>query len=113
MHNMLEWFDGLITSDDESYDILNNQTFAIAPNPFRNETKINIHVEKQTEVDVTVYNLQGKMVRSLLKEQLVDNSLSVSWNGEDDQGNVLPPGMYYCTLRYGSTLETVKLVLTK
>jgi flagellar hook assembly protein FlgD len=61
---------------------------------------------------VTVYNLQGVVVRSLALESVgAGGSQSLSWDGRTDTGRQLPSGVYFVKLEAGATTVYRKLLL--
>ncbi|MCP4231676.1 MAG: T9SS type A sorting domain-containing protein [bacterium] len=71
------------------------------PNPFTSETTITFSIAEDDAglIYLTIYDLSGKIIRELKREQMNDGTYSVSWNGYDGNGNQLPPGVYICQLR--------------
>jgi hypothetical protein len=83
------------------------------PNPFNNETVIKFNLRKPAEVRLTIYNILGQKVRTLIDEHLNAGSQTLSWDGKDDKGNDLSSGVYLYRLRAGEMSETKRLVLLK
>jgi hypothetical protein len=83
------------------------------PNPFNPETRIEFHLPKTTRVELSVYNLLGQRVSTLVNGVLSPGEHSVSWDGRDAQGNSQPSGIYF--YRIDSQLGSLKrkMVLIK
>ncbi|HSH00290.1 MAG TPA: FlgD immunoglobulin-like domain containing protein, partial [candidate division Zixibacteria bacterium] len=60
-----------------------------------------------------VYNLLGQEVRTLLSQTLGPGSYSVEWDGSDDNGSSVASGVYFYRLKYGSAIQSRKMVLIK
>ena len=73
----------------ESYDLGNAY-----PNPFNPETAIRFSLPWEVDVQVTVYNQQGQMVRSLVNDTMGPGKFQVTWDGRDDNGVEVATGVY-------------------
>ncbi len=92
-----------------TYSLSNN-----FPNPFNPVTTINYSIENAGQVQLTVFDLLGKEVNTLVSEyQMPGNNYSVIWNGTNEAGNEVASGIYYYKLISGNYIETKKMVLQK
>jgi hypothetical protein len=66
------------------------------PNPFRRMTSIRFDLPVESRVSLYVYNLQGRLVRRLVKPDhiLTPSSYHIIWDGKNDHGKLLGPGPY-------------------
>jgi hypothetical protein len=64
-------------------------------------------------VTVEIHDLQGRTVRRLLAADLPPGRYELRWDGRDDAGRSLPPGIYVYTLRRGDQAATDQLLLLK
>jgi hypothetical protein len=78
------------------------------PNPFNPSTIIKFQIPKSGFVNLTVFDVLGKEVQTLVNQQLSPGTYSV-----DFDGSTLPSGIYYYRLESGSFTETKKMVLIK
>ena len=83
------------------------------PNPFNPVTRIEFTLENGAPVLVTVFDVQGRKVRTLLRESLPAGSHWVLWDGTDDGGRQLGSGVYFARLSTGSQTLDHKMVLIK
>jgi hypothetical protein len=83
------------------------------PNPFNQATKIEFKLAKQGFVNLTVYDLLGRRMRTLASEHLLSGYKSVLWDGKNDRGEDVASGVYFYKLRVGDFSETKRLVLLK
>jgi len=101
------------------YSDLNNlpqQTiiYQVTPNPFSTETKIRYQLSEATPVMLSVYNLLGKKITSLVNEYQSAGNYSVDWNVADYKGTQLDNGMYLFKLETGTNpVQTIKAVLIR
>jgi flagellar hook assembly protein FlgD len=63
------------------------------PNPFNNQTVIKFNLRRPAEISLTIYNILGQKVRTLVEERLNAGSQTFSWDGKDDKGNDLSSGI--------------------
>jgi len=78
------------------------------PNPFNPTTTISYELPQQSDVQITIYNLLGKQVTTLLSETQDAGLQSIQWNATN-----VPSGMYFYQIRAGDYVQTRKMVLLK
>ena len=83
------------------------------PNPFNPTTQINYDLPTASIVQVTIYDVMGRVVRDLLSESQDAGFHSLQWNATNNIGEVVSAGMYIYTIQAGSHLSTKKMVLLK
>jgi hypothetical protein len=86
---------------------------ANAPNPFNPTTEIRFEVPRTGPVDLAVYDLTGRRVRTLVSEVLPAGERSVTWNGRDASGNLAPSGIYFYQVAVDGESRTRKMTLVK
>jgi flagellar hook assembly protein FlgD len=64
-------------------------------------------------VELVVYDLSGKKVRTLVNATQESGMKTVTWNGKDEQGRSVAAGVYVYRLQAGGYMETKKMVLLK
>jgi len=77
------------------------------PSPFNPETRIDFTMKEKGRVELSVFNLQGRMVRLLVSKQLGAGTHSVVWDGRDANGQVAPSGIYLYKLQVNG-FETMR-----
>lgn len=83
------------------------------PNPFNPLTTINYSLEKRTRVDISVYNLLGQKVGTLVDEVKPAGEYTTYWDGKDDNGSAVASGVYLYKLETDEYVETKKMILLK
>ncbi|KQC05826.1 MAG: hypothetical protein APR54_08025 [Candidatus Cloacimonas sp. SDB] len=83
------------------------------PNPFNPETTIKFSIPEDKFTEVTIFNLKGQKVKTLLSEVIESGSNSVIWNGTDQNNKPVSSGVYFYNLSTGSTNLTKKMILLK
>ncbi len=84
-----------------------------SPNPFNPSTTIRYALERPTRVSVTIHDVSGRLVRTLLNEEPRTAGLhELIWNGMNDRGRHAASGAYFCRLRVaGQTLGRGMILL--
>jgi len=84
------------------------------PNPFNPTTQITYRLQHNEHVRLTVYNLLGQEIRTLVDKQQNAGTLSVDWDGRDDAGLAVASGVYIYRLQTESGFtQSKKMVLLK
>ncbi len=79
------------------------------PNPFNPSTQLNFSINNSSNVKLTIYNLNGKIVESLIDNHLSEGDHSINWNAEFE-----PAGVYFAELLVNQKLISVqKLIYLK
>ncbi len=82
------------------------------PNPFNPSTVIEYSVPEDLDgtVRLSVYDMLGRRVRTLVQEKARAGKHKIRWDGLDDTGRLVSSGVYTCVLRIGRTVRTAKMV---
>lgn len=95
-----------------------NDVFALSqnyPNPFNPSTMIHYTLQKSGMVQLEIYNVNGKIVKSLVQENQSPGSYSVVWDGLTVSGEKATSGMYISRLLFvdqsGANVKTSKMLL--
>ena len=83
------------------------------PNPFNPRTTMGFGIPVDGQVRIRVFNLRGQEVRTLVDAELTAGYRFVVWNSLDDQGRLLPSGIYLSVMESGSFREVKKMVMLK
>ena len=83
------------------------------PNPFNLLTSIHYSVAGFSFVDIGVYDILGRRVKTLVHQPRIGGEYRVQWGGENDQGTVVGSGVYLCRLEAGDETDTHKMLLLK
>lgn len=83
------------------------------PNPFNPETKITFALPSASEVTLTIYNVLGREVRTLVASTLEAGQHTVTWDSRDNAGAVTASGVYFYRLDAGTYSTTRKMMLLK
>ncbi len=80
------------------------------PNPFVREARIGFSLAHASEVDVSVFGVDGRRVRTLMWGPAAAGPHELRWDGRDAGGRPVAPGIYFLRLAQGERAETRRLV---
>jgi hypothetical protein len=83
------------------------------PNPFNPSTSISYTTEVADHVALTVFNMLGQKVKTLVNTTEAAGSHTVKWNGADQNGIQVPSGVYYYRIDTNNMSQTKKMLLIK
>ena len=83
------------------------------PNPFNPSTQIRYALPEQSQVVLTVYDMLGRKVRTLVNGVQDAGYRTVMWNATSDLGTPVSAGMYIYTIRANEFYEVKKMILLK
>ena len=117
VHDMLFVLEQKMSSDivinehqqPESYKLYQNY-----PNPFNPETNIVYDVLKAGEVTLTIFNAQGKLVKTLIiNEFQTSGQHNINWDGTNNNNESVTSGIYICQIKVEDFTSRVKMVLIR
>jgi predicted amidohydrolase len=94
----------LTSSEEPAVTALRSAT----PNPFNPTTVIGYELEEQAYATLTVYDVTGRLVATLVEGELPGGRHNATWEAQG-----VPSGVYFCRLTVGDFSETRKMVLLK
>ncbi len=83
------------------------------PNPFNPSTTINYAIKEPVHVSLTIYDLKGQKVRTLVNAYQNSGYKSVIWDGRNDNGNFVSNGMYLYKFAAGHFIQVRKMIILK
>jgi hypothetical protein len=87
----------------------NVESLAVFPNPFHQKTQIKYTLNSPTHVDLSVYDVSGSRITTLVSKKQATGNFVVIWNGTDAYGKRLPQGNYYFVLKTGFKQQRKKI----
>ncbi len=91
-------------------------TFSLSqnyPNPFNPVTTIRYALPKDYYVELTIYNILGQRVITLVDEKQTAGYKMVRWDSSSQSGNAVVSGIYFCRLKAGDFTATRKMILLR
>jgi FlgD Ig-like domain len=84
------------------------------PNPFNPTTTIEFSIQNKSQINLSIYNIKGQQIKTLVQNEYKEGSHSISWNGDDESGKSVSSGIYYYKLNVnGKTTAVKKCLLLK
>ena len=83
------------------------------PNPFNPQTTLHFNLPATQSVRLSVYDIQGRLVRSLLDEVRSAGANQVNWDGRDNTGRAAASGTYFARLDSGDMASVEAMVLVR
>jgi hypothetical protein len=114
---MKELYDsGYVPGVEEPPSVANGYWFELEParpSLARGRAVIRYQIPAEGNVSLSVYDLSGSLVRTLISAPMQPGRHSVDWDGTDGRGYELPAGVYFCTLDNGTTRMSSKVVVSR
>ena len=84
------------------------------PNPFNNSTVIKYDIPINTEISLHIFDVQGKLIKRLMSNRIVSSGrYDITWKGKNDDGKLVPSGVYVYRFISNEYSKTGKLLFVK
>ncbi|RPH92812.1 MAG: T9SS C-terminal target domain-containing protein, partial [Calditrichaeota bacterium] len=83
------------------------------PNPFNAQTTMRIRLSAEEYLLLEIYDLKGRLVRTLVDGAYDAGEYVLTWDGRDWFGRQMSSGIYYCQLKSSSSSQVKKMVLLR
>ena len=83
------------------------------PNPFNPSTKIRWELPKNAFVNITIYDSNGKVVKTLVNSFQLSGYKTINWDATDNRNKPISSGLYIYRLQSGSHVDTKKMILLR
>jgi flagellar hook assembly protein FlgD len=100
-------------STEETAQILAARLEPNTPNPFDGRTAIRFAIPSAGQATLSIYDVQGRLVRNLITGSQTAGVHTAYWDGRDDGGRLLPSGVYLYRLSSAGRNIQRKMVLTR
>ena len=98
----------------ESNEIPNDfMLYNAFPNPFNPNTTIRFDIPEASFVSIDVYDMMGRHIKGLVKQNILAGRRSINWNGTNDLEQPVSAGTYFYTIQSGKHVQTKKMILLK
>jgi hypothetical protein len=84
-----------------------------APSPFRPGDAIRFTLPAGTHVELSIYDIRGRLVRTLVNEEIPAGPSVRTWDGTDRRGNLVSSGLYLYRLDWGKDTATGRVLLVR
>ena len=106
---------------DEDVPVIDNQDYdaevvrfalgPVTPNPFNEAAVISYSAPTAASVSIDIFDVNGRLVRTVFSGQVEAGTHQVTWNGMDSSGSRVARGIYFCRMHTGEFSATEKLVM--
>lgn len=83
------------------------------PVPFSETLSIEVYNPDENYIMIGMYDLKGKLVKTLVDERKMKGTSRFEWDGRDETGHVMPDGIYFCHMIHGDQLLSRKVILNR
>ena len=83
------------------------------PNPFNPSTTISYSLHTESLVNISIYNIRGQLIKTIVNETKESGNHSVVWNGVDTHSNNVSSGIYFYKMETDQSIEVKKMLLMK
>jgi hypothetical protein len=90
-----------------------NRLFQNQPNPFNPRTAVRFSVAARGPVQLAIYDVSGRLVKTLVDKPMDAGLHSVVWDGTDNKNHKVTSGIYWSQLKVGDYFSNKKMVLLK
>jgi hypothetical protein len=107
------YLDGETVSVYEEIFPMEFKLYPSHPNPFNPYTHIRFSLQTDSYVSITIYDLMGRQIRSLVNQQISAGYHTALWNSINNLGSPVSAGVYIYSIQAGQFVQTRKIVLLK
>jgi hypothetical protein len=83
------------------------------PNPFTGRTNLSVQLPASGSIDLRVYDNSGRVVRTLASGTVVTAHTRLAWDGRDDDGRAVAPGVYFYRVQSATAQAWGKVILSR
>jgi len=98
-----------VTQSDETAML----SLAARSNPSPGSASLTFALPTTGFVELDLYDIRGRLVRSLLREELAGGAHEAAWDGTSRSGTAAASGVYFAALRHKGATVTTKLILLR
>ncbi len=98
----------LTANDDNVAPPVSGLAITVYPNPFRSDVMIALNARQSQKVEIDIYNIKGQLVRRLERFYAKSGENLQNWDGRDNLGDSVAPGLYLIKAKSGSQRVTQK-----
>jgi len=83
------------------------------PNPVSSSTTISFSVPQSQKVSIQIFDMNGRLVKTLANEQMQAGAHQLKWNAKDEKGNTVNAGIYFLRMNADNHTETKKISVVR
>ncbi len=118
------WFDNIMITNQDTATVVEKGTLgvntifaagniprlALMPNPLKEATTISCYLPKSGPTRISIYSINGQKIANIINKTLPEGTFTIMWDGNDDNGNKIPEGIYICCLSNNNVSKNIKLL---
>ncbi|HPR16879.1 MAG TPA: T9SS type A sorting domain-containing protein [Candidatus Cloacimonadota bacterium] len=104
------------TVNVQNYEIIpiaNDFNLSNYPNPFNPTTTISFSIRNDIKTELSIFNIKGQKIKTLIYDQLSKGKHSIVWLGCDQNGHKVSSGIYFYKLKVGNQESVKRMLLLK
>lgn len=109
--HLIKTDNNLVSVEHENLISQNLYNLYCYPNPFNPATTIEFSIQNDSMIELSIFNIKGQKIKTLLKNKFTKGSHSIIWNGDDENNKPIASGIYYSKLNVNGEIEAVKKCL--
>jgi endoglucanase len=130
LQNKTFWFDNICISNMDTAQVFENSIYLSAkndlstqtesltncyiyPNPASEKATITYSLKDQANVEISIYNLSGQKVKSMLNRKQSAGDYKLDWNLKNEDGFKVNEGLYLCRISISNKMITSKILVSK
>jgi len=102
-----------VNVEENAFVIYSNKLYPNYPNPFNANTRIRYEISQASDVQISIYNLLGKVVRTMVNSHQSPGAYEVLWDGLDEQNKMVAGGIFIVEMRANEFIKRQKITLLK
>ena len=84
------------------------------PNPFSDFTSINYGVFRKGDVDISIYDIKGSLIKKLVYKKMVPGRFTIEWDCTNQNGSKVPNGIYICRFAINNNnVKNIRMLVQK
>jgi len=103
----------LVDAEDPNAPQLATKLIGNYPNPFNPTTKISFSLQHDSKVELSVFNIKGQKITTLLNENMTAGKHNIAWNGVDSNNKKVSSGVYFYKMESSKYTNVKKMILLK
>jgi FlgD Ig-like domain len=102
-----------VDAEEDVIQLTNETRISNYPNPFNPSTIIKLELAESGETELSIYNIKGQKVKTLLDAFTNKGTFEMKWNGKDEMGKSVSSGQYVVKLQHDGKETASKIMLLK
>jgi len=106
-------FETVVVEENELIQIYNNFNLINYPNPFNPSTIISFSIHNDSNVELSIFNIKGQKIATLIKEHIQKGKHTAIWSGVDESNKPVSSGIYLYKIKVGNQESVNRMLLLK